>query len=64
MRGALEERQKRVETTGQPDRDRNTHLTNGPISEDVKISNLWLRDGNALGTKSGPYVVPNLSTHF
>lgn len=64
MRGALEERKKRVETTGQPDRDRNTHLINRHISEDVKISNLWLRDGDALGTKSGPYVVPILSTHF
>lgn len=64
MKGALEERQKRVETTEQPDRDRNTHLINGCISEDVKISNLWLRDGDALGTKSGPYVVSIFSAHF
>ena len=61
---ALEKKHKEIETTGQPDWDRNAHVINRCISEDVKISILQLRDGNALGTKSGAYVVPIFSAYF
>lgn len=39
-----------------------THMQlTGNISGDVKMSDLWLREGDALGAESGPYVAPIFS---